>query len=119
MVKKQLGRTGLYVTQLGFGSSGDRSACPKTWGVRRVVSDEVFADLISQFGARFRYQFHRHGTGLWNYRATDQSIQIKPRRSEFFLATKCGCCPIQHEDHLEVKTSLEEKMSSFAISNPA
>ena len=42
MIKKTLGRTGLEVTQLGYGSMGIRG--PKTWGVR-VVSEEE-ADRI-------------------------------------------------------------------------
>jgi aryl-alcohol dehydrogenase-like predicted oxidoreductase len=37
MLRKKLGRTGLQVTQLGYGSMGLRG--PKTWGVR-VVSDD-------------------------------------------------------------------------------
>ena len=44
MIKKMLGRTGLEVTQLGFGSMGLRG--PRTWGVR-VVSDEDADALLN------------------------------------------------------------------------
>ena len=37
MQKRTLGKTGIEVTQLGYGSMGLRG--PRTWGVR-VVSDE-------------------------------------------------------------------------------
>ena len=38
MIKKVLGRTGLEVTQLGYGSMGLRG--PNTWGVRVVEDDQ-------------------------------------------------------------------------------
>ena len=37
MIKKTLGRTGLEVSQLGYGSMGLRG--PNTWGVRVVEED--------------------------------------------------------------------------------
>ena len=53
MKKKELGRTGLQVTQLGYGSMGLRG--PRTWGVR-VVSDseaDVFLNAVLDAGINF------------------------------------------------------------------
>ena len=44
MLKKQFGRTGLEVSQLGYGSMGLRG--PKTWGVR-VVSNDAADRLLN------------------------------------------------------------------------
>ncbi|HSG72480.1 MAG TPA: aldo/keto reductase, partial [Planctomycetaceae bacterium] len=96
MIKKTLGRTGLEVTQLGYGSMGLRG--PKTWGVR-VVSDEEadrFLNFVLDAGINFIDTAPDYGI-------SEERIgrYIGSRRSEYFLATKCGCVPIQHEDHLE------------------
>ena len=53
MIKNRLGRTGLEVTQLGYGSMGIRG--PKTWGVR-VVSEEAadkFLNSVLDAGINF------------------------------------------------------------------
>jgi aryl-alcohol dehydrogenase-like predicted oxidoreductase len=97
-VRKQLlGRTGLEVTQLGYGSMGLRG--PKTWGVR-VVSEEQadqFLNRILDVGINFIDTSPDYGI-------SEQRIgdYIGSRRDEFVLATKCGCVYTQHEDHLEV-----------------
>jgi aryl-alcohol dehydrogenase-like predicted oxidoreductase len=97
MKKTRLGRTELEVTQLGYGSMGLRG--PKTWGVR-VVSDED-AD-------RFLNKVLDRGTNFIDtspdYGVSEQRIGdfISSRRSEFVLATKCGCVYTQHADHLEI-----------------
>ena len=44
MMKKTLGRTGLEVSQLGYGSMGIRGS--KTWGVR-VVSEEAANEFLN------------------------------------------------------------------------
>ncbi|WP_397569751.1 aldo/keto reductase [Schlesneria sp. T3-172] len=98
MLKKRLGRTGLEVSQLGYGSMGLRG--PRTWGVR-VVSDEAadrFLNLVLDSGINFIDTAPDYGI-------TEQRIGqfIGQRRSEYFLATKCGCAPIQHADHLETR----------------
>ena len=96
MITRKLGRTGLEVTQLGYGSMGLRG--PRTWGVR-VVDDEAadrFLNLVLDTGINFIDTAPDYGV-------TEQRIGqfISHRRDEFVLATKCGCAPIQHEDHLE------------------
>ncbi len=97
MIKKTLGRTGLKVTQLGYGTMGLRG--PKTWGVR-VVSEaaaDEFLNSVLDAGINFIDTSPDYGI-------SEQRIgqYISSRRSEFYLATKCGCVTTQHEDHLEI-----------------
>jgi aryl-alcohol dehydrogenase-like predicted oxidoreductase len=93
-----LGRTGLDVTRLGYGSMGLRG--PRTWGVR-VVSDadaDAFLNAVLDAGINFIDTAPDYGLA-------EERIgrAIGSRRDEFFLATKCGCAPVQHEDHLEIR----------------
>lgn len=97
MNKKTLGRTGLDVTQLGYGSMGLRG--PRTWGVR-VVSEEgadKFLNAVLDAGINFIDTAPDYGM-------SEERIgrYIGSRRSEFYLATKCGCAYTQHEDHIEI-----------------
>jgi aryl-alcohol dehydrogenase-like predicted oxidoreductase len=97
MQKKQLGRTALAVTQLGYGSMGIRG--PRTWGVR-VVSEEAadrMLNAVLDAGINFIDTAPDYGH-------SEERIgrYISSRRSEFYLATKCGCAYVQHEDHLEI-----------------
>jgi len=97
MQKRILGRTGLEVTPLGYGSMGLRG--PKTWGVR-VVSDEAadaFLNRVLDAGINFIDTSPDYGLSevrIGRY--------IASRRSEYYLATKCGCVYTQHEDRLEI-----------------
>lgn len=98
MITKTLGATGLKVTQLGYGSMGLRG--PRTWGVR-VVSEEDserFLNKVLDAGINFIDTSPDYGIA-------EERIgkYIGHRREEYILATKCGCCPVQHDDHLEVK----------------
>jgi aryl-alcohol dehydrogenase-like predicted oxidoreductase len=93
-----LGRTGLDVTRLGYGSMGLRG--PRTWGVR-VVSDadaDAFLNAVLDAGINFIDTAPDYGLA-------EERIgrAIGHRRDEFFLATKCGCAPVQHDDHLEIR----------------
>lgn len=92
-----LGRTGLQVSQLGYGSMGLRG--PRTWGVR-VVSDQAaerFLHTVLDAGINFIDTAPDYGH-------CEQRIgrYISSRRDEFTLATKCGCVYTQHDDHLEI-----------------
>jgi aryl-alcohol dehydrogenase-like predicted oxidoreductase len=97
MQRKSLGRTGLTVTQLGYGSMGIRG--PKTWGVR--VVDEETADQLLNAVLDAGINFIDTAP---DYGISEQRIGqfIGSRRSEYFLATKCGCVYTQHENHLEI-----------------
>ncbi len=96
--KRTLGKTNLEVTQLGYGSMGLRG--PATWGVR-VVDDSAadqFLNLVLDKGVNFIDTSPEYGV-------SEERIGrfISSRRDEYYLATKCGCDYIQHDDHLEVK----------------
>lgn len=96
--KRKLGKTGLAVSQLGYGTMGLRG--PRTWGVR-VVSDaeaDRFLNQVLDAGINFLDTAPDYGVA-------EERIGrfIGSRRSEYHLATKCGCDPLQHEDHLEVR----------------
>lgn len=97
MIKKTLGRTGLEVTQLGYGSMGLRG--PRTWGVR-VVSEKAADDLLNAVldtGINFIDTAPDYGI-------SEERIgrYISSRRTEYYLATKCGCSYTQHDDHIEI-----------------
>lgn len=97
MQKRTLGETGLQVTQLGYGSMGLRG--PRTWGVR-VVEDgdaERILNRVLDVGINFIDTAPDYGVA-------EERIGrfLAHRRDEFILATKCGCDPQQHADHLEV-----------------
>ena len=92
-----LGKTGLKVTQLGYGSMGLRG--PRTWGVRVVdeASAESFLHRVLDSGINFIDTSPDYGI-------SEERIgrYLNARRDEFFLATKCGCVYTQHQDHLEI-----------------
>ena len=72
---------------------------PRTWGVR-VVSDseaDVFLNAVLDAGINFIDTAPDYGV-------SEERIGqfIASRRSEYILATKCGCDYQQHDDHLEV-----------------
>lgn len=95
--RRVLGRTGLEVTQLGYGSMGLRG--PRTWGVRVVSDDDAGTFLNAVLDAGINVI-----DTAPDYGASEERIGrfLSPRRSEFLLATKCGCAPIQQADHLEI-----------------
>jgi aryl-alcohol dehydrogenase-like predicted oxidoreductase len=97
VIRNLLGRTGLDVTRLGYGSMGLRG--PRTWGVR-VVDDaaaDAFLNAVLDAGINFVDTAPDYG-------AAEERIGrfIGSRRNEYLLATKCGCVYTQHEDHLEL-----------------
>ncbi len=97
MITKTLGRTGLDVTQLGYGSMGIRG--PRTWGVRDVSEQAADEFLNSVLDAGINFIDTSPDYGISEQRIGEY---IGSRRSEFFLATKCGCFYTQHDDQLEI-----------------
>ena len=99
---RSLGRTGLDVTRLGYGTMGLRG--PRTWGVRVVSDDdaESFLNLVLDSGINFIDTAPDYGVA-------EERIGrfIGHRRGEFLLATKCGCDYIQHDDHIEIRHTWE------------
>jgi aryl-alcohol dehydrogenase-like predicted oxidoreductase len=80
-----LGRTGLEVTRLGFGSAISRKLPDEAWGqlLGAVLDSGInFVDTANDYGVD------------WNVPAEEQiGKHISGRRSEYLLATKCGCAP--------------------------
>ncbi|MBL7039240.1 MAG: aldo/keto reductase [Pirellulaceae bacterium] len=97
MIKKQLGQTNLEVAQLGYGSMGLRG--PRAWGVRVVSEEDADRFLNSVLDAGINFVDTAPDYGISEERI---GRYISSRRSEFYLATKCGCAYTQHEDHIEI-----------------
>lgn len=95
--RRILGRTGLEVTHLGYGSMGLRG--PRTWGVR-VVND---ADAERMLNAVLDAGINFIDTAP-DYGISEERIGrfIGSRRHEYYLANKCGCAYTQHHDYLEI-----------------
>tara|TARA_Y100000758_G_scaffold180358_1_gene128287 strand:+ start:6051 stop:6959 length:909 start_codon:yes stop_codon:yes gene_type:complete len=97
MFRQPLGHTGLDVTRLGYGSMGLRG--PRTWGVRTIddPTAEMMLNAVLDAGINFIDTSPDYGI-------SEERIgrYISSRRSEFHLATKCGCVYTQCEDHLEL-----------------
>lgn len=96
MVTKTLGRTGLDVTQLGYGAMELRG--PKTWSGRDVSEEDCERILNAVLDAGINFIDTAYDYGL-----SEQRIgrYISTRRNEYFLATKCGCDPQDRGDHIE------------------
>lgn len=95
--RKRLGRTGLEVTQLGYGSMGLRG--PRTWGVRVVGDEDAEQILHAVLDAGINFIDTSPDYGISEERI---GRFLGSRRREFFLATKCGCVYTQQEDHLAI-----------------
>ena len=80
-----LGQTGLEVTRLGFGTALSRKMPDSEWDqlLNAVLDSGInFIDTANDYGVR------------WDVPAEDQiGKHISGRRSEYYLATKCGCGP--------------------------
>ena len=97
MKTNTLGRTGLQVTQVGYGSMGLRG--PRTWGVRVVSEPDAEAMLHAVLDAGVNFIDTAPDYGICEERI---GRYLSGRRDEFYLATKCGCVYVQREDHLEL-----------------
>lgn len=88
MEKGILGRTGLQVTVLGYGAMELRS--PGVWGGPEVGDEEAEKILNAVLDAGINFIDTSPDYGLSEERI---GRFISSRRSEFYLATKCGCRP--------------------------
>ncbi|MBM7567670.1 aldo/keto reductase [Paenibacillus sacheonensis] len=96
MQKAVLGRTGLEVTKLGFGAMEIRG--PRIWGGRPVADGEAERILNAVLDAGINFIDTAYDYGL-----SEEYIgrYISHRRSEYILATKCGCTVVDSGDHDE------------------
>ncbi len=81
-----LGRTGLTVTRLGFGAMEIRG--PRIWGGRPVTEEQARTILNAVLDAGINFIDTAN-----DYGRSEEFIGkfIAHRRSEYILATKCGC----------------------------
>ena len=88
-----LGRTGLKVTRLGFGAMEIRGS--RIWGGRPVTEDQAktILNAVLDSGINFIDTANDYGR-------SEEFIgkYIAHRRSEFFLATKCGCSVVRRDE---------------------
>lgn len=88
-----LGRTGLKVTRLGFGAMEIRGS--RIWGGRPVTDDQAktILNAVLDSGINFIDTANDYGR-------SEEFIGkfISQRRSEFYLATKCGCSVVRRDD---------------------
>lgn len=94
MEKRRLGRTGLNVTVLGHGAMEIRG--PRVWGGRPVTDEEADRILNAVLDAGINFI-----DTAWDYGRSEELIGkfISRRRSEYYLATKCGCTFVDKGDH--------------------
>lgn len=72
---------------------------PRTWGVRCVSEEQAERVLHAVLDSGINFIDTSPDYGIAEQRI---GRYLASRRGEFKLATKCGCYPVQHEDHLEV-----------------
>ena len=96
--KHRLGNTDLEVTKLGYGSMGLRG--PHTWGIRVVDEEQAERILHGVLDAGINFVDTAPDYGISESRI---GRYLAARRNEFYLATKCGCDYVQHDDHIEIQ----------------
>ena len=96
MEKRTLGKTNLQVTVLGHGAMEIRG--PRIWGGRPVTDDEAQRILNAVLDGGINFI-----DTAWDYGLSEEYIgkYIAHRRSEYVLATKCGCTWLDKGDHDE------------------
>ena len=96
MVKHILGKTGLKVTALGFGSMEIRG--PRIWDGRPVTDAQakVILNAVVDAGINFIDTANDYGK-------SEEFIGkfLSHRRKEFYIATKCGCKVVNAGDYDE------------------
>ena len=90
------GRTGLNVTKLGYGAMEVRGT--RIWGGRPVADDEADTILNAVLDSGITFVDTAN-----DYGRSEEYIGkfISHRRSEFVLATKCGCTVVHKDEHTD------------------
>lgn len=91
--KRRLGRTGLEVTALGYGAMEVRG--PRIWGGRPVTEAQADTILNAVLDAGINFIDTSN-----DYGRSEEFIgkYLSRRRSEFILATKCGCTVVKKDE---------------------
>src|SRR5438309_297704 len=96
LAKRTLGRTGLSVTQLGYGAMEVRGS--RIWGGRPVTEEqaEKILNAVLDTGINFIDTSNDYGR-------SEEFIgrYLSHRRQEFYLATKCGCTVVPKDEHTD------------------
>ena len=96
LTKRTLGRTGLEVTDLSYGAMEVRGS--RIWGGRAVTETqaETILNAVLDSGINFIDTANDYGRSeefIGKYLST--------RRSEFYLATKCGCTVVHKDENTD------------------
>lgn len=91
--KSKLGRTGLEVTRLGYGAMEVRGS--RIWGGRPVTDEEANRILNAVLDAGINFIDTAN-----DYGRSEELIGkcIAHRRSDYILATKCGCTIVRRDE---------------------
>ncbi|BCM94408.1 aldo-keto reductase YhdN [Abditibacteriota bacterium] len=94
--QRTLGRTGLSVSQLGYGAMEVRG--PRIWGGRPVTESEAETILNAVVDAGITFIDTAN-----DYGRSEEFIGrfLSHRRDEFVLATKCGCTVVHRDEHTD------------------
>jgi aryl-alcohol dehydrogenase-like predicted oxidoreductase len=96
MEQRTLGKTGLKVTVLGYGAMEVRGS--RVWGGRPVTEQQAERILNAVLDAGINFI-----DTAYDYGRSEEFIGkfVSRRRSEYYLATKCGCSFVDKGDHDE------------------
>jgi aryl-alcohol dehydrogenase-like predicted oxidoreductase len=91
-----LGRTGITVTRLGYGAMEIRGS--RIWGGRPVTEEQASAILNAVLDAGVTFIDTAN-----DYGRSEEFIGkfIAHRRQEYYLATKCGCTVVRHDENTD------------------
>ena len=93
LTQQKLGRTGLEVTQLGYGAMEVRGS--RIWGGRPVTEEQADTILNAVLDAGINFIDTSN-----DYGRSEEFIgkYLASRRSEYILATKCGCTVVNRDE---------------------
>lgn len=96
LTKRTLGRTGLEVTQLGYGAMEVRGS--RIWGGRPVTEEQADTILNAVLDAGINFIDTSN-----DYGRSEEFIgkYLSTRRSEYILATKCGCTVVHKDENTD------------------
>lgn len=96
LAKRTLGRTGLSVTELGYGAMEVRGS--RIWGGRPVTEEQADTILNAVLDAGINFIDTSN-----DYGRSEEFIgkYLSQRRSEYYLATKCGCTVVHKDENTD------------------
>ena len=108
ILSNMLGRTGLNITKLGYGAMEIRGT--RIWGGRAVSDDESDTILNAVLDAGITFIDTSNDYGLSEERI---GKFLAHRRSEYVLATKCGCTVVHKDEHTDETPHLWTRENLF------